>query len=93
MSDDTTKQSITELVLCVIIFRTNREQEESSMEKSTIQTLRNHIKENLQDIFSLVILLESDMAQQKEDEVYTRIMKIIREKIKASLSDLDSQQD
>ena len=63
------------------------------MEKSTIQTLRNHIKENLQDIFSLVILLESDMAQQKEDEVYTRIMKIIREKIKASLNDLDSQQD
>lgn len=41
------------------------------MEKSTIQTLRNHIKENLQDIFRLVILLESDMSQQKEDEVYT----------------------
>ena len=85
-------QNAGELVLDKI-FRTNREQEESSMEKSTIQTLRNHIKENLQDIFSLVILLESDMAQQKEDEVYTRIMKIIREKIKASLNDLDSQQD
>ena len=50
----------------------------------------NRILEKLQDILSLVILLENDSQQQNLDEVYQRIIHLIHEILKSAVADIKS---
>ena len=50
----------------------------------------NSIQEKLQDILSLVILLENDSQQQNLDEVYQRIIHLIHEILKSAVADIKS---
>lgn len=50
-----------------------------------------NIKENLQDAVSLLLLLENDLSQQREDEVYQRTVKIIHKIITSAITELEEQ--
>lgn len=63
------------------------------MEIITTQDLLNQTKEDLKDILSLVILLENDLSEQREDEVYTRTIQIIHQKISTSIEALNRQRE
>lgn len=63
------------------------------MDNFTKQDLFNQTKEDLKDVLSLVILLENDLSEQREDEVYTRTIQIIHQKITASIEALDRQRE
>lgn len=52
----------------------------------------NQATENLKDALSLIILLENDLAEQREDEVYSRTIQIIHQKISTSIEALKSSQ-
>lgn len=51
-----------------------------------MDTIIGTINNQLQTILSLIILLENDMQQQQEDEIYQRIMQLIHEQLKATIS-------
>lgn len=51
-----------------------------------MDTIIGTINNQLQTILSLIILLENDMQQQHEDEIYQRIMQLIHEQLKATIS-------
>lgn len=48
----------------------------------------NTINEKLQDVLSLLIILENDFQSQHTDEVYQRTIHIIHEILKSALNDL-----
>lgn len=50
-----------------------------------MDTIIGTINNQLQTILSLIILLENDMQQQQNDEIYQRIMRLIHEQLKATI--------
>lgn len=62
------------------------------MDHITKHDLINQAKENLKDTLSLIILLENDLSEQREDEVYARTIQIVHQKISASIEALASSQ-
>lgn len=49
----------------------------------------NTINEKLQDILSLVILLENDLQQQQADDVYQRTIHVIHEQLKSAIQNIE----
>lgn len=54
-----------------------------------MNTIISTINNQLQTILSLIILLENDMQQQQDDEIYQRIIRLIHEQLKATISMLE----
>lgn len=49
----------------------------------------NTINEKLQDVLSLLIILENDLQQQHADEVYQRTIHVIHEQLKSAIQDIE----
>lgn len=49
----------------------------------------NTINEKLQDVLSLLIILENDFQSQHADEVYQRTIHVIHEQLKSAIQDIE----
>lgn len=49
----------------------------------------NTINEKLQDVLSLLIILENDFQSQHTDEVYQRTIHVIHEQLKSAIQDIE----
>lgn len=47
-----------------------------------------NVADNLQDVLSLLIILENDLATQQSDELYLRIVRMIHEILRKVLGEL-----